>query len=425
MVDILLLIVITISIIANILIFILYKKQREISEYFKRSLQEKKLRHDTVITEKITLGKQQLEAVFDAITDMICAIDKDFNIVRANKSYASYSKLSVQALPGKKCFEVFFKRKTPCSDCPAKISFTSQKPIFKHQKKIKINDKTEYFLITTYPVNDSLGKTINVIEHIRHNTEEKMILEQLIRSEKLATIGTMTAGIAHELLNPLSGISGTAGNMIQMPEKYGLNDKGIARITSIIESANRAGSIVKDLLHLSRKEEGTSIITNANEIVIKAIDAVRMKDIPPIEFKMSLEDNLPKIICDPGKIQQVFINLLTNAIQSIEAKKQIYEQANKSYSGVILIATHQSKGNVQIDISDNGIGIDDSIKDKIFEPFFTTRSPGEGVGLGLSICQKIIEEHEGKIFFESKETFTTFSVVLPSYSKKEVREVLG
>jgi signal transduction histidine kinase len=283
-------------------------------------------------------------------------------------------------------------------------------------------ERPRHFTIATYPVLDAGGKPQNVIEHTRDSTEEKVILEQLIRSEKLATIGTMTAGIAHEMINPLSGISGTAANMLAMPDKYGLNDRGAARVTTILESSSRASAIVKDLLHLSRKEDGASMPTDANSLVMKAVEAVRLKGFSSVEQTINLDKSISPVRCDPTKIQQVIINLVTNALQSVLEKKTAMARNNKKFSGLITIATHERDGMVRIDVSDNGTGVPEAIRDRIFDPFFTTRPPGEGTGLGLSICQKIIDEHGGRIFFESTGKRTMFSILLPACSKDGTRE---
>jgi two-component system NtrC family sensor kinase len=405
-----------------ITLFFFYKKEKSKSQYFQRALDAKNQRHDTTITDKITLSKKQLETAFDAITDLICALDADLRITRVNKSYAAFVGVPIPKLLGKHCWEAFWKRTEPCDNCPALMTFATGKPVLKHQIKMPDSERPRYFTIATYPVFDAAGKTQNVIEHTRDSTEEKVILEQLIRSEKLASIGTMTAGIAHEMINPLSGISGTAANLLQMPDKYGLNDKGVARVTTILDSSSRASAIVKDLLHLSRKEDGTSMLTDANSLVMKAVEAVRLKGFPPVEQSISLDKSVSRVLCDPTKIQQVIINLVTNALQSVLEKKSAMARDNKQYSGLILIATHEQDGMVRIDVSDNGTGVPDAIKGKIFDPFFTTRPPGEGTGLGLSICQKIIDEHQGRIFFESTKERTTFSILLPSYAKPGAQE---
>jgi PAS domain S-box-containing protein len=419
-----LLIALLICLAALLPLFYFYINERKKGEYLQSVLDVNGRCLDPSTMDKITLSKKQLETAFDAITDLICALDSDLRIRRVNKSYAAFVGIPIQSLLGKHCWEVFWKKTERCDHCPARMSFASGKPVLKRQVRMPDKDRPRYFTVATYPVFDDEGKTRNVIEHLRDSTEEKVILEQLIRSEKLASIGTMTAGIAHELINPLSGISGTAANMLQMPDKYGLNGRGASRITTILDSSAKASTIVKDLLHLSRTEDGTSTITDVNDIVIKGVDAVRLKGFPPVDHKINLGNGLPRVLCDPSKIQQVVINLMTNAIQSVLEKKSCLARERRLFSGLILVATHDHDDMVQIDVSDNGSGVKEDIKNKIFDPFFTTRPPGEGTGLGLSICQKIIDEHQGRIFFESTESRTTFSILLPSYTKEGVREVV-
>ena len=352
-------------------------------------------RNQPSLTDKIKLSKHQLETAFDAITDFICAIDRDYKIVRVNKSYAQYVNLPIRDILGKQCFEVFWKQSSPCDSCPAGRTFLQGTPVAKQQFMQRDLYNVRYFDVGTYPVPGTDGATENVIEYIRDVTEEKNIMEQLIRSEKLATIGTMTAGIAHEMINPLSGISGTVANMLQVPEKYGLNQKGVQRVSTLMDATARATMIMKDLLHLSRKEEGTSVLTEINTIIKKAVNAVQLKGLSSAEYKLLLEKTLPKVLCDPVKIEQVIINMVTNAVQSITEKKERLAFQGKEHNGMIIISTQPVDETVHIDIIDNGMGISEDIKGKIFDPFFTTRAPGEGTGLGLSVCHRIIEEHNG------------------------------
>jgi Signal transduction histidine kinase len=374
---------------------------------------------DKVLADKIKLSKQQLETTFDAITDFICAIDRDYKIVRVNKSYAGFVNLPIRDILGKQCFEVFWKQSSPCENCPAGRTFLRGTTVAKQRFTQRDLYNVRYFDVGTYPVEGEGGATENVIEYIRDVTEEKNIMEQLIRSEKLATIGTMTAGIAHEMINPLSGISGTVANMLHLPQKYGLNQKGVQRVSTLMEAAARATMIMKDLLHLSRKEEGTSVLVEINTIVKKAINAVQLKGQSSIEYKLLLEKTLPKVLCDPAKIEQVIINMTTNAVQSIVEKRERLTLEGKEHNGLIIISTQLVDNNVHIDIIDNGMGISEETKGKIFDPFFTTRAPGEGTGLGLSVCHRIIEEHNGRIVVESNNGLTTFTIILPIHRQDD------
>jgi len=127
-----------------------------------------------------------------------------------------------------------------------------------------------------------------------------------------------------------------------------------------------------------------------------------------------LDQSLTKVLCDPLKIEQVIINMVTNAVQSIVEKKEPLAIQGTQFNGLIIVSTQQLDEAVHIDIIDNGAGIPDEIKGKIFDPFFTTRAPGEGTGLGLSLCQRIIEEHNGSIVVQSNKGLTTFTIMLPA-----------
>jgi PAS domain S-box-containing protein len=402
---------------AFVLVLVKYRALKKKKLELEQALREKAEKSDGFLADKIKLSKQQLETSFDAITDFICAIDRDYRIVRVNKSYAQFVKLPIREILGKQCFEVFWKQSSPCKNCPAKRTFMQGTPEAKQRFTQREMYNVRYFDVGTYPVAGAGGATENVIEYIRDVTEEKNIMEQLIRSEKLATIGTMTAGIAHEMINPLSGIAGTVTNMLQLPEKYGLNPKGVQRVSTLKDAAARATMIMKDLLHLSRKEEGTAVLTEINTIVKKAVNAVQLKGLSSIEYKLLFEKTLPMVFCDPVKIEQVVINMTTNAVQSIVEKRERAMLEGREHNGMIIISTQRVDNMVHIDFIDNGMGIADDVKGKIFDPFFTTRPPGEGTGLGLSVCHRIVEEHNGSIVVESAGGLTTFSIILPVHKQ--------
>lgn len=382
-------------------------------------------RHEKVsIDEQIRISKQELETVFDAITEAICIIDKNYKIIRVNKSYASLVKQPIKKLLGKNCYEAFWGKGGICSDCPAVKTFLTGETISRKGIQIKESDENKFFEMKTYPVPDKENNIVHVIEFTREVTEEKRITDQLIRSEKLASIGIMTAGIAHEMNNPLSGISGMAVNLLDMPDKYGLNEKGIERVQAILESAARATSIMRDLLHLSRKGDNTSVLIDINSLILKAVQIIHFPGINEIHQRFNFEKTLPLIHCDPAKIEQAIINLVSNAVQSILEKKKKLLQTGQDYSGLLLISTQlQDDQNILVTISDNGTGIPDVNQSRIFDPFFSTRPAGQGTGLGLSISHKIVEEHGGRIFFDCIDEVTVFSIVLPIERKTYIDSI--
>ncbi len=364
------------------------------------------------LAHQVELSKKELELVFDSIPEQICVLDRDLTVLRANKSYADSVMLQIRDILGNRCHHLLWCNEKPCDECPVLLTFKTGAPIFKSMYTRPEKDFMRHFEISTFPVFDKYGNTLHVIEFKRDVTDEKRMLEQLIRSEKLASIGNMTAGVAHEMNNPLSGISGNASNLLRMPEKYGLNEKGISRITAILQAAARATTIMNDLLQLSRKPEQSSSMVNINTLIRKTTTAVRLDGSQDVERRFDFDEAVPLLYCDPSKIQQVIVHIVTNALQAIVDKKR-EQQENENYKGVLCISTQKQKEYVLITISDNGTGISPHHRNKIFDPFFSTRPAGQGTGLGLSISSKIIEEHGGKIYFDCIHNTTLFSITIP------------
>ncbi len=369
-----------------------------------------KIRKDAVPVLNV---KRQLETVFDTIKDSICIIDRDLKIARVNQSYAKSVGKSIKSVLSENCWSVFWNNKRVCENCPVGEVFTRGEAVENIDFTRNSGDETSYYKVSIFPVVDSAGKVCRVIECIRDVTSEKRVVEQLVRSEKLASIGIMTAGVAHEMNNPLSGISGTALNMLKMPHKYGLNPKGVSRIEMILESSGKATQIMKGLLHLSRKQDSVKVIVDLNALVSRTVDDIHFPGAAEIEKKIELGRWVPPVTCDPNQIEQVIVNIMTNATQSIKEKISLYESERRFFEGYIKISTCRRGDNILLSFADNGMGIPSEIQPRIFDPFFTTRPAGQGTGLGLSICNRIIEEHGGKLFFDEVDGLSVFSITLP------------
>jgi len=362
----------------------------------------------------------QLETIFHTIPDAVCVLNRNFEIVNANKSYASFVESPLHEVIGKRCHGLLHQSDYQCKRCPVCSTFSTGDPVQRWRgKRIHSKDEVTFYEISTLPIKDDNGTISYVVEFIRNVTDEKRMLEQLIRSEKLASIGIMTAGIAHEINNPLSGISGTSVNMLQMPEKYGLNEKGIRRVTTILKSAGRATGIMRDLLDFSRKHENVYIEIDINALVKKTTNAVYLHGASCIKRTYDLDHSLPPVICNPSKIEQVLINIVTNGIQSIQERQG---SEPPDFRGEIITTTRHKDNEVTICIADNGKGIPEKLRSKIFDPFFSTRPTGQGTGLGLSICHRIIDEHGGRLYFENKNDHTRFSIVLPVRPAKTIEQ---
>jgi len=221
--------------------------------------------------------------------------------------------------------------------------------------------------------------------------ELKEMQERLIQTEKLSAIGKLVAGVAHEINNPLTGIVGYA--QILLGRKEGFDPLVRKGLEVIYEEAQRAARIVQNLLQFARKHPPQRSFISVNSVIEKTMELKEYElRVNNIHLSLDLDPNLPMTMADPHQLQQVFINIITNAQQAImEAGREVGRISVKTES-----VTHNPPL-IRISFTDNGKGIPEEIINKIFDPFFTTKDVGEGTGLGLSICYGIIKEHNGNI----------------------------
>ncbi len=240
----------------------------------------------------------------------------------------------------------------------------------------------------------------------RDLTERRRLEQQLIQSDKLSALGQLVAGVAHELNNPLTSISGYTQLLLR---NRTLNDEIRADLEQIRQQAERAGRIVRNLLMFAREHKPERLATQINEVIQStlALQVYQLR-VDNITVQLDLDPELPSTVADPHQLQQVLLNLITNARQAM----------NERVSGILTIRTRRHEAAdgryIEISISDNGVGIPAQYLDKVFNPFFTTKPVGQGTGLGLSICYGIIQEHQGQIWIESREGVgTTVFIRLP------------
>jgi signal transduction histidine kinase len=255
----------------------------------------------------------------------------------------------------------------------------------------------------------------------------KITQGQLVQSEKMASLGQMTAGVAHEINNPINFISSSIGSLnrdvkdlktlLKLYKENPAEAEQFAKkidadyllteidelIVGITEGADRTSEIVKGLRNFSRVDEAEKKKANINDSLDSTIMILqsKLKD-KNIEIEKKY-DQLPDLFCYPGQLNQVFMNLISNSADAIEAK-----------SGKLKLETKVHCENIIISISDNGIGMSKEIIKKIFDPFFTTKEVGKGTGLGLSIVHGIIEKHNASIKVNSEiGKGTTFIIEIP------------
>ncbi len=350
------------------------------------------------LEKKIRESKRHLEAIFDGIRNPLSIQNLNYEILRVNRAVIETYETTFLELLGKKCHEVYYQRTLPCEKCPVSETFQTKQPA---SSVMKIPGDNTTVQIFSYPILDEKGDLLSAIEYMKDITEEQRLQEQLIQSEKLAGIGILASGVAHEINNPLSGIIGMA--------EVALEEEDISKnggyLTDILKCAQRIGEIVGGLRCYSRaaKKEELSLV-DLNEVMEESLRMVYLA-----RKKTSVEvikkfQSVEKIRANVGEIQQVFTNLITNALQAMNGKKD-----------PLILSTRSLKDFVEVKVSDHGMGIPQKYLGHIFDPFFTTKNPGEGTGLGLNIVYRIVTKYEGTIDVESKEQEgTTFTIKFPA-----------
>jgi PAS domain S-box-containing protein len=268
------------------------------------------------------------------------------------------------------------------------------------------------FSINLSPMRDEGGDVSSVVVLMTDITDASMIQAKLVHTEKMAAVGQLVSGVAHEVNNPLTAIMGFSDLLMENPEVPGSARKDLQ---VILEEAQRTKEIVQNLLSFARQRPPQRHSLQINDILRKTI-ALRAYDFSNhgVDIVEKFDERLPEMIGDPHQLQQVFLNILNNAYDAVHATGR---------RGVIEIETVQDSGWLEILFRDNGEGI--KHPERIFDPFFTTKEVGQGTGLGLSICYGIVREHEGEILCANNQETpgATFSVRLPVRTRADLKLV--
>jgi signal transduction histidine kinase len=387
--------------------------------------------------EQANLGRQ------DSVlyTYVLEGIDKNWSTPTLNTFTENYLNLS----PGNYTFKVSSKNVNGRWSKPASFSFTIMPPWYKTWWAYTIYVLIGLGLLRLYIVYRSrkLKRENKILEErVKHRTEQlqksledlKATQAQLIQSEKMASLGELTAGIAHEIQNPLNFVNNfsevnteLADELKEELNKTNLSSdekKTLEEIADDIKNnqekisfhGKRADSIVKGMLQHSRSSNGQKEPTNINNLADEylrlAYHGLRAKD---KSFNATMEtdfdENVGKVNVVAQDVGRVILNLITNAFYAVKAAKL---QKGNNYQPTVIVSTNKADGKVFISVKDNGTGIPESVKNKIFQPFFTTKPTGEGTGLGLSLSYDIIKTHGGEIDVKSKEgEGTEFTIQLP------------
>jgi len=234
---------------------------------------------------------------------------------------------------------------------------------------------------------------------IKDFTEFKKLQAQIDQSEKLAVIGQLAAGVAHEIGNPLASIS----SLVQILQRKSQDPFITEQLSYIKENIDRISKIVRELVDFSRPPSYERAMHDITDIIKTALGIVKYdKRVRNVKFDTDLKKSLPQINVAADQLLQVFVNILINALDAIEG------------NGIITVKSNYDEEYIYVDITDNGCGMDEKTMEKIFDPFFTTKEVGKGTGLGLSVSYGIIKQYNGEIQVKSKlNEGSTFTVKIP------------
>lgn len=349
---------------------------------------------------QVTQSQKEWQDTFDSITDLISIHDRDFNVVKVNKAFTQFLGLPYEQIIGKKCYELLHRTTAPVSGCPHMRVLSDGKPAADEQFDATTG-KTLH--ISTYPFQAPDGSLIGTIHISRDVTEEKEREVRLIMTERLASLGQMAAGIAHEINNPLESVMICAEMLLMQVGRDHYERSQFEKYLKIIdEEVLRCREITSNMLSFSRQTAHDQTDVDAHLLLDKAVALVRYQGrlrnvtvIGHFASKLLVRGN-------EGELRQVFLAIVVNALDAMDNK------------GTLTIETGTQDGNVWIRISDTGPGIPPEILDKIFQPFFTTKLGKGGTGLGLSIAHRIIANHHGSLTVSSEPgQGSTFTITLP------------
>jgi len=347
-------------------------------------------------------SRDTLRALFDNTPTSMYIVGANYTLLAVNRSRAGLAGQKPQRLVGRRCFEALFDRASPCPDCLVGESLAAGRYSRRITKRAHSGDRVAVLEIATFPVQTGSGQVGQAIVFEEDVTERRRLEASLAQSEKLAVVGQLAAGVAHEINNPLTAIIANA--QLLQRSLAGQDRDWSEMVDLMLQAGQRAAQVVQQLLDLSRQSRTELLLTDVNDSLRQAFSMVQHQlTARSIRLVPDLAQDLPVLWASPDQLHSVWLNLLVNAIDAV-----------RDGQGEIRVRTRQAGNTVEVLVADNGAGIPAERLAQIFEPFYTTKDPGSGTGLGLSICHRVVKKYGGEIRVESRPgQGTAFTVALP------------
>lgn len=353
-----------------------------------------------IINQTFDLSSKFLQSIFDKLGDSIKIIDRNFEIVFINEVAERNLGKTLGSTLGLKCHEEFYGESEACSFCSASNVFQSGKEETIEYSVPNDEGELKHYELRVFPLKDENSEVNYVIEVTRDITQRKKLEEKLLYSEKLALLGEVSMGVAHEIRNPLTGIrlglDALSEGVSDDPEYSEIHE-------SIVKDINRLDSVLNQLLDFTREKISNKRPSNLIENLESAlffVKRVAKRQNIVIHKNYEPSDKIVLVV-DTNQVQQVFLNILLNSIQAMESGGNLFICVKKVANGFEFI------------FRDTGHGISKENQKKLFDLFFTTKQ--NGTGIGLSMSNKIIKDHNGSVLIDSEEGIgTTVTIFLPT-----------
>ncbi len=353
---------------------------------------------EAAATKELAQSEAKLRSIIDNIGTGVALIGPKMDVLDLNRQMRDWFPLiDVDQCPT--CYRVFNDppQERVCSHCPICKTFQDGR-VHESVMMSRYLDGVRQYRVVSSPILGDDGKVIAAVKMVEDMTERLELEAQLRQSQKLESIGTLAGGVAHEINNPINGIMNYAQLIL---DRLGLDSPVAEFVEEIGHETERVALIVKNLLAFARREKQERSKVSLQEVVNGALSLVRtVLRQDRIALDVDVPEDLPSIICHSQQVQQVLMNLVTNARDALNAKYTGHAE-NKRISITVRAIEEGGKPWVRISVEDNGQGIPDDVRERMFEPFYTTKPKGTGTGLGLSISYGIVRDHGGKLRVET------------------------
>jgi two-component system NtrC family sensor kinase len=357
--------------------------------------------------EIVRRSKDEWETAFNALTEGIAVVGPAGGMLRANRALAALAETDEQALVGRGFCETLFGRNEAVDDLlqAARRGERAGPLVVRLEQSQRVLRLTAApFAVRAGTPRAAEGTIVVLVEDV---TEQRVLEAQLIQNDKMASIGQLVSGVAHELNNPLTSIAGLTELLLERDPQLGMPRE---HLRVIHDQAERAGRIVRNLLTFARKGVPEKSPVDLNDVAARTALLIMYElQLHGIELESVTGPNPVLVLGDRHELQQVLLNLVTNAVQAVST-------LDRAQGRSIRLEITRHDGDAVLRVRDNGPGVPPHLVPHLFTPFFTTKSPGQGTGLGLSLSYGLVKAHGGELVYEAPpEGGAEFRVTLPAH----------